>query len=90
MDDGSRRTTGLAAALEDDGADLPAAVAELSGISKMGQRDLRRPLVSGAMTVVAHAIRRSEVSGRRRASYSRTLAPNSRWVRDLASAHRSH
>ena len=34
----------------------------LGGISKMGQRDLRRLLVSGAMTVVTHAVRRGEVT----------------------------
>ncbi len=34
----------------------------LGGISKMGQRDLRRLLVSGAMTVVTHAIRRGEIT----------------------------
>ncbi len=34
----------------------------LGRISKMGQRDLRRLLVSGAMTVVTHAIRRGEVT----------------------------
>ena len=34
----------------------------LGGISKMGQRDLRRLLVSGAMTVVTHAIRRGEAT----------------------------
>ena len=34
----------------------------LGGISKMGQRDLRRLLVSGAMTVVTHAIRRGKIT----------------------------
>ena len=34
----------------------------LGGISKMGQRDLRRLLVSGAMTVVTHAVRRDETT----------------------------
>ncbi len=34
----------------------------LGGISKMGQRDLRRLLVSGAMTVATHAIRRGEIT----------------------------
>ena len=34
----------------------------LGGVSKMGQRDLRRLLITGAMTVVRHAIRRGETS----------------------------
>ncbi len=34
----------------------------LGGISKMGQRDLRRLLFSRAMTVVTHAIRRGEIT----------------------------
>ena len=34
----------------------------LGGISKMGQRDLRRLLITGAIAVVRHAIRRGETS----------------------------
>ena len=34
----------------------------LGRISKMGQRDLRRLLITGAMTVVQHAIRRGEIT----------------------------
>ncbi len=34
----------------------------LAGISKVGQRDLRRLLVTGAMAVVQHANRRSEIA----------------------------
>ena len=34
----------------------------LGRISKMGQRDLRRLLVTGAMAVVQHASRRSELT----------------------------
>ena len=34
----------------------------LGKISRMGQRDLRRLLITGAMTVVRHAIRRGETA----------------------------
>jgi transposase len=34
----------------------------LGGISKMGQRDLRRLLITGAMAVVQQASRRSEIT----------------------------
>ena len=34
----------------------------LGRISKMGQRDLRRLLITGAMTIVHHAIRRGEIT----------------------------
>ena len=34
----------------------------LGRISKMGQRDLRRLLVTGAMTVIRHAVRRGEIT----------------------------
>lgn len=63
----------LAAAVEAPGTGLPEPVGELAGlllertanldekiedrISKMGQRDLRRLLIIGAMAVVRHAIR---------------------------------
>ena len=35
---------------------------KLSRISKMGQRDLRRLVVTGAMAVIQHASRRSEIT----------------------------
>jgi hypothetical protein len=70
----ARQIERLAEALQDPGSGLPAAVialchvlfahiAALAEHSKMGQRDLRRLPVSGAMTVVRWALRKGAPEG---------------------------